>query len=181
MNNRPIAKRIGSSSLMASIVLIAWLLLPVRVANPELNQIVTLLSFWAVLIGLAIACACLPNRTWIRILGALPFSLLALAFPVLIFLSMVGGGPISGYEILDSVKLDHSTVIAYRTNGGATTDYGITIVQEMPVVAGIVLAKDLHSGYHEYAAILKVTGPDSILAIIDNNPKEFRVRPFIYF
>jgi hypothetical protein len=77
--------------------------------------------------------------------------------------------------------LDHSTVIAYRTNGGATIDYGITIVQEMPVVAGIVLAKDLHNGYHEYAASLKVTGPDSILAIIDNDPKEFRVRPFVYF
>jgi hypothetical protein len=77
--------------------------------------------------------------------------------------------------------LDHSTVIAYRTNGGATPDYGIIVTQEMPVVAGIVLAKDLHRGYHEYAAILKVTEPDSILAIIDNTPKKFRVRPFIYF
>jgi len=181
MNVGHITKRIGAISLATSIILIGWLLLPFRIADPELDQVVTLLSCWVATVALAITCACLPNRTWLRLLGALPFSLLALALPGLVFLGMVGGGPISSYEALDSVELDHSTVIAYRTNGGATTDYGITIVQELPVVAGIVLAKNLHSGYHEYDATLKVTGPNLILATIDDAPKEFRVRSFVYF
>jgi hypothetical protein len=52
-------------------------------------------------------------------------------FPLLILLSMIAGGPIVAFEILDSVQLQHSKVVAYRLNGGATTDYAIRVSQEL--------------------------------------------------
>ena len=95
--------------------------------------------------------------------------------------SMIAGGPILGYEILDSVQLPHSKVTVYRTNGGATTDFGIEIVQEMSVFPYIVLVKDLHNGYHENTATVKTTRPGWVVAVINGKTTEYRVRSFIYF
>jgi hypothetical protein len=179
--NRGREKGIGRVCFVAAFVGIAWLSLPFRVANPELNQIVTLFSLWFVLICLCLACACLPNRKWIRIIGSIPFAICAVLLPLALVITMVGGGPITGYEILDSLELPHSTIIAYRTNGGATTDYGIRIVQEMSVFPGLVFAKNLHDGYHEHTATLKALQPDSVQAIINEKPIEFYIRPYVYF
>ena len=112
---------------------------------------------------------------------SLPFFLVALVFPLLLLVSMVAGGPVAGFEVLDSLELQHSRVVAYRINGGATTDYAIKIVQELPVFPGIVLAKDLHNGYHEYSATLRPAKVNSVLVIINGAASEYTVRNFVYF
>jgi hypothetical protein len=91
------------------------------------------------------------------------------------------GGPFVGYEAIASLELRNSRVVAYRVNGGATTDYAIMIVQELPVFPGIVLIKDLHHGYHEYNATLKPGEVNGVIVSIDGKASEYRVRSFVYF
>ena len=87
-----------------------------------------------------------------------------------------------GYEVVDAVRLQRSRVVAYRTNGGATTDFGIRITHEMPVLPGVILVRDLHKGSHESTAALKVLRPGIVEATINKRvPVEYAVRPSVYF
>src|SRR5262245_43627898 len=159
---------------------IAWLLLPLRIKQPELDQIVDIILFWGVLVSFGVGTACLPIRKWLRAVGSIPFFLGAAIFPLLMLLSMVAGGPIVGYEVIDTVQLQHSTVVAYRLNGGATTDYAIKVSQELMIFPGVVVTRDLHNGYNEYTASLKAVSR-SVVVTINGVATEYSVRPFVYF
>jgi hypothetical protein len=183
-------RQVGICSLIVGLVALAWLVLPLRIADPELNQIASLLFTWLVPLSLGAASFLLPRRRWLKITVTLPFYVLAVAWPLLLALMMIAGGPFRGYEVLDSLDLRYSRVVAYRINGGATVDYYVEIVQEMPVFPGMVLAKRLHYGYHEYAAALQLNQGDSVVVTLQgkkaesragNTTSEYRVRNFVYF
>src|SRR6476660_5527267 len=95
-------------------------------------------------------------------------------------LSMVAGGPIVGYEVLDTVQLQHSTVVASRLNGGRYHRLRNQSVARAPIFPGVVVARDLHNGYHEYAASLKALS-QSVVVTINDVATEYSVRPFVYF
>lgn len=171
-------RRIAFSLLAIAFLGIAWMLVPLRISNPELNQITSLLVIWLVLVGLCIASAILPRRIWLRIALATPFGILAGAYPLLLFGSMLAGGPLKSYEILSSISLPSSKVIAYRTNMGATTDYHILISHEMPLVPGFVLVRDLHHGYHEYLVTLLLSQSGTIKATFQGLPVEKYVEEY---
>ncbi|MEZ4556463.1 MAG: hypothetical protein R2854_08450 [Caldilineaceae bacterium] len=98
----------------------------------------------------------------------------------LLLVSMIGGGPFIVYEEIDSLELRHSRV-AYRTNGGATVDFGIAVVQEMPIVPGIMLTKHLHDQSDTSSATLDLTTDNSILVKIDDDTTtEYIVHDFVY-
>jgi hypothetical protein len=77
-------KRIRRISFRVGVVGVAWLLLPLRIKQPVLYQIVDILLTWAVLVACGVAIACLPVRKWLRAVGSIPFFLGAAVFPVLI-------------------------------------------------------------------------------------------------
>ena len=180
MTNRTDSKRILRISSSAAVIGTAWLLLPLRIKQPEMDQIVEIILLWIVLVSFGVSTACLPVRKGLRAVGSIPFFLGAAIYPLLMLLSMVAGGPIVGYEVLDSIELRHSKVVAYRLNGGATTDYAIKVSQELTVFPGVVVARDLHTGDHEYTASLKAL-PRSVVATINGVPTEYSLRSFIYF
>jgi len=166
-------------SLAAGLAGLVWLLVPLRLAYPAVNHILSLLCLVWIPGTLGVASLCLLKR-WVRILVAVPFILIAVLFALGLFFSMVAGGPYVSYEILDTVQLRHSRVVAYRLNGGATVDYSVLIVQELSVLPGIVLVKDLHNGYHEYTATLR-SQSNSLVAVINGVPVELAVRDFVYY
>jgi hypothetical protein len=176
-----LTQRFGTINLLGCFVGCAWLLLPLRIANPTVNQIATLMLFFSIPFSLGLAVCCLPRRLSVRIAASVPLFVASLLFMGLVFLSSIAGGPIAVSEVLDSVRLSHSRIVAYRINGGATTSYSVRIVQEMQVFPGIVIFKDLHQGYREYTATLLINSAGSVVATIDEVPTEFRVRPFVLF
>ena len=95
-------------------------------------------------------------------------------------ISTLAGGPIGGFEVLESADLSPSRVVAYRINGGATSDYAIRVVQEMSVFPGIVLIKDLDSGHEGYTATIRLGKGGSVLVTIDSKTTEYIVRDWIY-
>jgi hypothetical protein len=180
-------RTLGWISLVIALLGIAWLRLPLRVSDPSLNQAIAVSTVWAVLVGSCLAGAILPRRNWVRITSAAPPGILAVGYPLLPFVSLVGGGPLRGYEVLDSIKLPASEVVAYRTNGGATTDYQILISHLMPIILGVLLVRDLHRGNHEYSAALALTESGTIRATIEGGRpiteyvNEYRLRRYVVF
>ncbi len=175
-------RRIGIASLVVAILATAWLLLPLRVSKPEINELVALGTLEVAFVAAGIACLTLFHRLWARILGAAPFAILAVLYPGILALSMVGGGPLTGHEVVASVPLKGTRVVAYRLNGGATTDYSIRITHELPILPGIIVARELHREYHGYSASLTVPGPDLVsVSINDGKPKEHALRRYVVF
>jgi hypothetical protein len=98
---------------------------------------------------------------------------------------MIGGGPLRAYELVDRAILAHSTVAAYRVNGGATVDYRIEVCQELKLLPGVLLIKRLHLGAHEHDAHLKQVAPNVVKGEIERRNglvvEEYRLKTFVYF
>jgi len=176
------SRRIGWVSLVIALLAAAWLLLPLRVSKPELNQLVALASLEVAFVAAGIACLTLFHRGWARVLGVATFAILTTLYPGILVLSMVGGGPLTGHEVVASVPLKGSRVVAHRLNGGATMDYSIRITHELPILPGIIVARDLHQEPHGREASLTVTEPDLVsVSVNDGKPREFALRRYVLF
>jgi hypothetical protein len=170
------------ASLILAIMATAWLLLPLRVSKPEINELVALGAVEVAFVAAGIAWLTLFHRWWARILGAVAFTILATLYPGILVLSMVGGGPLTGHEVVASVPLKRSRVVAHRLNGGATMDYSIRITHELPILPGIIVARDLHQEPHGREASLTVTEPDLVsVSVNDGKPREFALRRYVLF
>ena len=175
-------RRIGIGLLALALMATAWLLLPLRIADPKINEGVALGAIEVAFIAAGASFLMRPYRWWVRILAASPFAILGLLFPCALVLSMVAGGLLSPHEVVASVPLNGSRVVAYRSGGGATTDYVIRITHEMPILPGIISARILQQEYHGYRASLVVTGPNLIsVSINDGEPKEHTLRKYVVF
>jgi hypothetical protein len=114
-------------------------------------------------------------------LGLAPFSLpfLALvAFKVFTF-------PFGEDDDASLAKMEQidPQVAVYRTNGGATTDYGIVVRQEQCLLPGVLLVKQLFSKYG--ISHINHTKVGNHLTIIDPSsplePHELFLKNFLYF
>jgi len=171
---------LGKLGLWCGVAAAIWLVAPLHATDPTVDQVVWILAVLGLFVGPGVASGTLLRRRWQRILVSSLFGLLAALYALGLMLSLVAGGPITGYETLDTLELPNSSVVAYRTNGGATTDFGIRIVQQIRIVPGIVLARELHHGYHEHEASLEAAGPDAVLVTIDGREARYTVRPHVY-
>lgn len=164
---------------------VIWLLVPLRFEALRLNEIVSLCVAWSVLLALSAAAATLPRRVWIRVVLSAPIALSAVAYPAILMLSMMAGGPLSGYELVARADLPHSAVVAYKVNAGATVDSCVRVYHTKKILPGIVLSRILHNGYHEYEIQLRLTARDSVEATIRGGlpmreyVEEYRLRPFV--
>lgn len=78
--------------------------------------------------------------------------------------------PANGFEPIKSLSLDDSDIVVYRTNGGATTSFGIQVRQEKFIIPGIKLVKRVYWQDHKDNVNIIKTGENSFE--IDGNPFE---------
>ncbi len=166
-----------------------------RFTSPLLNHLVFSIAMMLPLVLLSLSFF-LP-RLWIKAIAAI--GLLSVV-PVASFLALfalsdassIAGrweGQDRSFELVERVPLDHSHLSVYRTNGGATTSFGIVVRQEMPLLRGLRLVKNVYRAYpaHDVAIAvldghrLRITGPP----YGGNEPyllrDEIQIRPFVYF
>lgn len=78
------------------------------------------------------------------------------------------------FEQIQRVEVDERNQVAiYRTNGGATTDFGVQVFQEQNVIPGIKLVNLLTSYYHVNELKVEYIGDDKvkIIQVIPTNHK----------
>ena len=85
--------------------------------------------------------------------------LIALPFAFLITFSSQ-----DSFMPIHHLNLESFSVMAYRTNGGATTDFGVVVRQEKEIVPGVLLVKQLYSKNHRADILIKRLN-DSVIEI----------------
>lgn len=69
------------------------------------------------------------------------------------------------------------SISVYRTDGGATTSYGVVVRQEKEVIFGLLLVKNLYSKYHRDDIPIKILNNHEI----EIEGKRIRLKRNVYF
>ena len=70
------------------------------------------------------------------------------------------------FDPISIVAVNGTQVVAYRTDGGATTDFGIIVRQQRRLMPGLLVVRDLYSEYHAHDARLEIAGPAAVRIIM---------------
>lgn len=99
------------------------------------------------------------RREWGLLIVAVP--LVLIAAPVGCTASacvVLGGATNAAFERIHTFDAPHGRIAVYRTNGGATTAFGVIVDQECPIVPGVLmLAHPLLDEYPAYDATAVVS------------------------
>jgi hypothetical protein len=147
------------------------LMVPVVRLTP---QILNYLAFGAVqLIPLAVIGNAMSQRGWTRwptlAVGAVLF---VLSLPLGV--GAVGCAALAvpvdpSFEQLQVVRTDHGNVVAYRTNGGATTAFGMVVRQECVLLPGVRLVRELAREYPSHDAAVQWQAPGQVRVSFANS------------
>ena len=164
----------------------------VRFASPVVDE----------LLGFALG-LCLPwlmgvaifriGRRWSKVVAALAIIPLMLYSAVFLLGSAMTAfafkdGHDLSFDQFAETRWKGSVVRFYRTNGGATTDFGVVIRQERTLLPGVELVRNLDLFYP--CDVLNAVSTDGGIAITDERSecrafrearREYRLKPFIYF
>ena len=78
--------------------------------------------------------------------------------------SVASDGADRSFERQESVATPKGEVVAYRTNGGATTSFGIVVRQECLLLPGLMVVRQLGGEYPAEKAVLLWSGGGTVRA-----------------
>ncbi len=164
----------------------------VRFASPVVNDLVGFVMGLGLPWAAAIAIVRI-GRWWstaLAIVSALPllyYSLVFLLGFALTGLSYKNGRDL-GFDRFLETRWKESAVCFYRTNGGATTDFGVVIRQEKTFFPGIRLVRRIDDYYPCYSldatatqAGIVITNPRGICPGFQEERHQYRLKRFVYF
>jgi hypothetical protein len=158
---RPLVPVACLAAVMLFIVTLSSLSTVPRFESPSLN--------YGTVIVLAVAIPCLlfwlgislRSIAWRWIVGLLAF---VLSLPITLFTifalmelrQITEDGIDDGFLQISQLQGAHSALVLYRTNGGATTSFGIVLRRERLLIPGLKLVTVLHASYPAYDATLEL-------------------------
>jgi len=154
----------------------------VRFASERVN---TCVVFFALLLpSIAFVLILWQCQGAIRTAGAILVALPALPSLVPAFFLLAAGDPVS-YERLHDIRAGRFHIVVYRTNGGATTSYGICVRQELPLGHGLSLVRAIYGATRAEDATVEVLTPNVVRIVSDNSgnpePKTVQLQPLLGF
>jgi hypothetical protein len=177
-----------------ALVIANWTWPIIRFTSPTLNALVLLAAF--VLPWIALVCATRFPSLWARGAAMVVLAPLLLYtaffgfFLVLNLVDLVKDGRDPSFAPLAAVAMDGYRVGLYRTNGGATTSFGVAVRQERQLAPGLLLVRQLHGFYPASEARYEVLARDRIrVSVPEYTPdrpetaesRVYRLNPRVYF
>jgi hypothetical protein len=143
-----------------------WSIGPFRTVSPITNYVVMLVIFLlpCALFALALKARQSAFRLAIYCIMA-PWTVICAILAVGAAMDLQGvavHGTDPGFEYLHSISLPKSRVAAYRTNGGATTSFGIVVRQETPILPGVYRVEEIFHAYPGFEADMTVVGENEV-------------------
>ena len=105
------------------------------------------------------------KRLWVKIpliLGILPLLIISLIlglFTGLWCLDVIIRGIDYSFEPIRSLEIQHSRVVIYPTDGGATTSFGLVGRQEKRLLPGVLLVRNICNVYPGYDVAINCPCP----------------------
>ncbi|SNX53298.1 hypothetical protein [Thermoanaerobacterium sp. RBIITD] len=93
---------------------------------------------------------------------SLTLSLISIAVAIVILFNISTLNKNEAFMPVHKIMIDSSSVVVYRTNFGATTDYGIVVRQEKEIIKGILVVKNLLRQDHIYDISIKKLGDNAV-------------------
>ena len=113
----------------------------------------TLLFIGLLLFYPLLTLACFLRNKLIKIISLIvliPISLIAwIPLLWLMPIDSWNGQEDMGFECIHVIPYNGDMIKVYRTNGGATTDYGVVVRKEIKLISGIILTKVYLKEYHQ--------------------------------
>jgi hypothetical protein len=164
----------------------------VRFASPVVNELVGF-AFALGLPWLTLVAFLSIGRWWSSAVGTLAFVLLVLYTALLLLGETMTAytfkdGRALSFDCFEATVWKDSQVRLYRTNGGATTDFGVVIQQEKGLLPGILLVRRLD--FFSHCEALEATSTDTGIAVEDKDSdcrgfyerhREYALKRSVYF
>ena len=166
-----------------------------RFSSPALNALALLAGLALPVVALVVAASRLTG--WRRALGvallalAVVYSLVASFVVTMHLASVIDDGTDRSFESLGTVAVEGGRVGVYRTNCGATCNYGVAVRHERPLLPGVLLVRRLQGFYPAYQAAFEALGPRTVRVSIPGNGQRtaadtvrsrvYVVKPLVYF
>lgn len=151
-------------------------------ANLAVGCVLLILPVLAPILVLRLDAERLPRV--LAALGLTPlvgFSLLLASFAGSCYQRTRTTGVDASLEPIASLSVSGSRLRVYRTNGGATTDFGIVVRHEMTLLPGLLLVRNIFDEYHVAEASLRSVGPNRVEVRTAHGAAVVELRPFVYF
>jgi len=106
------------------------------------------------------------------------------SFLAVILMAITAG---TSFEPIHQLNVGSSSIVVYRLDGGATTDFGLLARQERQIIPGLYLVRNLETFYPAYSASCETTSPETALIKVapyeDRGPleKKYTIARFVYF
>ena len=163
----------------------------IRFESPELNGLFGFaLAF--LLPWLAVMAIFRVGRRWTTIIAIIAILPTVLYSGVVGFAFMWTGFGLDGrdntFERFSDSRWQRSHIRLYRTDGGATTDFGVVVRQERTLFPGVEIVRPIDSFYHCYSlnvsatdSGIKLSDPAATCQTFSGRSREYRLKPFVYF
>jgi hypothetical protein len=158
-----------------------WRAPVLRLASPSAN----IAAFIVVLLTPAAALVVAFRRPWMRWISVLLLPIAAIAaflalFAILDYRDVLNRGQDFSFELVRELPQDGYVLRVYRTNGGATTAFGVVVRQERSVLPGIRLVRDVYRRHHADDAQVDRSRPGRF--VFDGRASESRtLSPWVWF
>ena len=162
--------RIAVLTMLYVLVMANWLLEVVRFSSARANAGALFLAQALPLIALGIGIRSLTGRRrWMVVAGVGPMVVTAALCTALLGLGWAFGlvGNEAAFERMSVLETPKGTVAVYRTNGGATTSYGIVLRHEAQLAPGVLLVRRLDHIYPASSARLSALDDDTVQVALD--------------
>jgi hypothetical protein len=166
-----------------------------RFSLPVLNPLALLAGLTLPIIAVVAAASRLSGwwrgTTLLLLVVPVVYSVFA-GFVVAFHLAMViDDGTDRSFEALGVVPVEGGRVSIYRTNCGATCNYGVAVRQERSLLPGVLLVRRLPGFYPAYAATVETLGPRTVRVSVPPTGRRsgsdtvrsrvYVVQPHVYF
>jgi hypothetical protein len=177
-----------------SAVVANWRYEVLRFSSPVLNAVALLAGLTLPVVALVIAASRLTGwwRGIASALLALPvvYGTFASLFVTMHLVWVIENGTDRSFESLGAVPVEGGRVGVYRTDCGATCDYGVAVRQERPLLPGVLLVRRLQGFYPAYQATFQPLGPRTVRVSVSPHGQRnavtvrsrvYVVQPRVYF
>ncbi len=139
----------------------------------------SMLGWWVKLVGLSGPCAMFflsfifRTTAWLIVVRIILVLVALYTMFLLVIFTFVGKPEYShtdqdpGFEPLHEVRLRSERIRLYRTNGGATTSYGIVVRKEAALFGSFYRAENLYSNGRRMSAHLTLSADSTRLFVVD--------------
>jgi len=160
------------------------MLLPIQIENKNFNNIFSFMNLAYIFFGIGLVILKFKKSGLTVIFSILSFiasGLITLGLILNLYIFFVFGKTFDNSVPIECISLENSRIVEYATGGGATSSNSVIIFQEMRLLPGIIMYKELCDEYNETFVEMKLDKNKVLYIRWNSGNRQIQLSPFVYF